>query len=159
MSLLRLLASASLGLPFAVPAVAQDPPAPACFAAAHVDPILGALPRVGSQSDELARLAADDDTIPRMSVYFLSRQTTLVERIQRRLEQHSEFTCVSSLEGVSRDFAMLTRTFAAFAHGDKEIAIARVESARMQEILVDVVAQLKALEPLVSAVKWEPPVE
>ncbi len=143
MALCGLIASATASASHAQDA--QDAPAPACFAPDQTDEIKPRFPILGAYTDELSRLAASDERIPGMAVYFLTRQMVLLERIQRRLQLHSAYACEPDLNSLQRDFRFLRTTNSAFLNGDSDLEIAKLEAPRARELLAKIEGELAAL--------------
>ena len=133
------------------PSQAQDLPSPPCFASAQTEEIEPRFPILGAYADELSQLAATDARIPGTAVYQLTRQMILLERIQRRLQLHSETGCDSAFDSVQRDFRFLRMTNQAFLEGDRELQIAKLESARARELLAKIEGELAALAAPIAA--------
>jgi hypothetical protein len=149
-----ILAPASLILlAAATSALAQDRPLPACFATEQAEVIEPRFPVLGAHADELSRLAAEDSRVPGTAVYLLARQMVLLERMQRRLQFHSDSRCGSALDSFLRDFAILRVINTAFIEGNAELAIARLESERARTLLANIDAELAGIADAVAALK------
>ncbi len=133
---------------------AQDAPLPACFAPAQTDEIEPRFPILAAHADELSRLAASDERIPGIAVYLLTRQMVLLERIQRRLQLHSDYACESDFSSLQRDFHFLRTTNSAFLNGDRELEIAKLEAPRARELLAKLEEELAALAAPIAALRW-----
>lgn len=147
-SLATLVLSGSLHV-----AHAQDSPMRACFATGHTEDIEPRFPILGAHADELSRLAAEDTRVAGTAVYLLARQMVLLERMQRRLQLHSEDACDSALGSLKRDFAFLRLTNTAFMQGNAELGIARLESERAQALLASIESELAGIADGVAALK------
>jgi hypothetical protein len=134
-------------------ASAQDVSLPACFAAAQTEALTARLPRLAASADELSRLAATDERVSGQAVYLLTRQLVLIERIQRRLDLHSDVACLSALDVITRDFEVLRRVAAGFARGDSEIGIDRFDSEPAQTLLAQIEPELEALADPIAALQ------
>ena len=132
---------------------AQEMPAPACFASDQTEEIEPRFPVLGVHADQLSQLAAGDEHVPRMAVYYLTRQMVLLERIERRLQFHSEVACASALASAKRDFAALRLSNTAFMHGNSELGIARLDAEDAQSLLARIESELAALAGPFDALK------
>lgn len=131
---------------------AEDSPMTACFAPEQTEEIEPRFPLLSAYADELSQLAAEEKRVRGMAVYLLTRQLVLLERMQRRLQLHSDF-CDSALDTLQRDFAILRRTNTAFTLGNTELDIAKLESEQAQALLAKIEAELAALAEPVAALR------
>lgn len=125
----------------------------ACFAMEQTEEIEPRFPILGAYADELSRLAAEDVRANGMAVYLLARQMVLLERVQRRLQLHSDDACDSALGSLRRDFAILRVTNTAFMQGNTELEISRLESGRAQDLLARIDSELAGIAEGVAALK------
>lgn len=117
----------------------------ACFTDEAIDPVAGALLAISGRTDELVGVEMQDGAGPQ-SVYLLTRQLALVERILRRLLGRGD-DCAAIAEFLARDYANLKRIYNAFGRGDQELAIEIVASRRSQALLQEIQALLNEIEP------------
>mgnify|MGYP001222472146 CR=1 FL=1 len=105
----------------------------ACFADALVDPVGQSLYPILAQTDELIAIEMQDGASPH-SIYLLTRQMVLTERILRRsLGRGTD--CNAIIDSIGSEYAMLKRTYDAFAQGSPQEGIEAVASRRSQALL------------------------
>jgi hypothetical protein len=121
-------------------AEAQPRTGTACFADAAVDPVASVLLPIVARTDELIAIELQDGASA-TSVYMLTRQMVLTERILRRLLGRGD-DCQAISDSIGREYAMLKRGYDAFANGDPELAIEAVASRRSQAQLQEIRAAL-----------------
>lgn len=138
-----------LGVSAVLPLTLQAAPAAAaaCFADALVDPVGYSLYPILAQTDELVAIEMQDGASPQ-SVYQLTRQMVLTERILRRSLGRGN-DCKAIVESIGSEYAMLKRTFDAFAQGNPELGIEAVASRRSQALLQQIRERLTTTDAAV----------
>jgi len=104
-------------------------------------------------ADELTQMVVNDDSVPRRDLYKLTLGSFMFYRMQQHLWQYGETFCESALNRLHRDFGFLRQTYAAFAKGNPELEIARLESPRAQELLARIDSELAQLAGPIGQVK------
>lgn len=105
----------------------------ACFSDALVDGVGSSLYPILAQTDELIAIEMQDGASPQ-SIYLLTRQMVLTERILRRsLGRGTD--CAAIIESIGSEYAMLKRTYDAFAQGNPQDGVEAVASRRSQALL------------------------
>jgi hypothetical protein len=133
---------------------AEVPSSPPCFDPALAAELEAQTPMLVASADELARHVADEPGSSTRTVYLLTRQLALLERIQRHAQLHGEETCVVSLDRLQRDLAMLRQTYAGYARGNAELEIERLATEPAQAALRDIEAGLERVQATVDGLKW-----
>jgi hypothetical protein len=111
-----------------------------CFADALVDPVGSSLFPTLALTDELVGIELQDGASPQ-SIYLLTRQMVLTERILRRSLGRST-DCSAIVDSIGSEFVTLKRNYEAFAQGSPELGIEAVASRRSQALLQQIRAQL-----------------
>lgn len=133
------------------PAVAHDDATRGpCFDADARGGIELALPRLMIETDQLAVRRAQAGA-PGLQVYFMARQTLLLERMARRLASLDDGGCGSALDAIGRDFRMLERMTLAFRDGHAGLEIDKLEDAAAQAALASIAGQVAQLAPQIAA--------
>lgn len=134
-----LLLAGLCGLPLMASA-AERGVGQACFADALVDPVGSSLFPMLALTDELVGIELQDGASPQ-SIYLLTRQMMLIERILRRsLGRGTD--CGAIVDSIGSEFVTLKRNYEAFAQGSPELGIEAVASRRSQALLQQIRAQL-----------------
>jgi hypothetical protein len=118
-----------------------------CFADALVDPVGSSLFPTLALTDELVGIELRDGASPQ-SIYLLTRQMVLTERILRRsLGRGTD--CGAITDSIGSEFVLLKRNFEAFAQGNPELGIEAVASRRSQALLQQIRVQLELADQAV----------
>lgn len=128
-----------LALPLA-PAVAAEP---ACIDADRAGAAIVQLAPISAGSEELVRLGLSEG-VSGESVYLLTRQMMLLERVHRVLVDRDG--CDVQQDALGRDLSIMKRVFVAFTDGDPELHIEAMKSEQSQALLAELNAQVAKLD-------------
>lgn len=135
----HVLLALCLALPLS-PACADDA---ACIDAAKASDAITLLGPLSARAEELVRLGISEG-VSSQSVYLLTRQMMLVERIHRLLVDRDH--CGSQADSLERDVAIVKRVFVAFTDGDAELQVEAMKSEQSQALLAEINTQVVALD-------------
>ena len=135
----RLLSALCFALPLS-PAFAADA---ACIDADRAKEAIVQLAPISARSEELVRLGLSEG-ISGTSVYMLTRQMMLLERVHRYLVDRD--SCGAQQDALDRDISIMKRVFVAFTDGDAEMHIEAMKSEQSQALLAELNTQVAKLD-------------
>lgn len=123
-----------------------------CFADAAIDAIEQTASALVQRTDNLVHVQLANGGAP-ADIYLLTRQTTLAERIQRRVLARGTFECVSSLDSIKRDFSVVQTMSKATLQGNKTLEIDAITTPKAQPLLKEIARLVAVLETELAALK------
>lgn len=123
-----------------------------CFVEEAIDAIEQTASTLAQRTDDLVHVQLAHGGVP-TDIYLLTRQTTLMERIQRRMLARDRFGCLSSLEQIKRDFAVVQTMSDATLQGNKTLGIDAITTPKAQPYLKEIARLIAILQKQLSALK------
>lgn len=115
-----------------------------CFADVAIDAIEQSASTLAQRTDNLVHVQLAHGGAP-TDIYLLTRQTTLVERIQRRVLARGTLECVSALDSIKRDFTVVQTMSNATLHGNKTLEIDAITTPEAQPLLKEIARLIAVL--------------